>query len=117
MASLLGGAHDLADKAPRTFGTAMTMPDAAGLIWISSSRDAMPGRLPHFDQAGASRIEFACKLPSSDGGGDRETVENANPTNHMRPTAVGAFILPSVIGRLRSPASTSERVCLPATTR
>jgi hypothetical protein len=48
-------------------------------------------------RAGVSHIEFACELPSSDAFRDRETVENVNPTNHMRPTGVGAFILPSVV--------------------
>jgi hypothetical protein len=69
-----------------------------GLIRISSSRAATPVRLPHFGRAGAPDIEFAYELSSSAGRRDRETIENANPTNHMRPTAVGAFILPSMVG-------------------
>jgi hypothetical protein len=38
-------------------------------------------------------LVFTAKAPA---GAGRRCVENSNPTNHLRPTEGGAFILPSV---------------------
>jgi hypothetical protein len=38
-------------------------------------------------------LTFTAKTPA---GADRRCVEKSNPTNHLRPTEGGAFILPSV---------------------
>jgi hypothetical protein len=38
-------------------------------------------------------LTFTAKAPA---GADRRCAEKSNPTNHLRPTTVGAFILPSV---------------------
>jgi hypothetical protein len=50
-------------------------------------------------------LTFTAKAPA---GADRRCAEKSNPTNHMRPTTVGAFILPSV-GRVPVlPSSSSQ---------
>jgi hypothetical protein len=50
-------------------------------------------------------LTFMAKAPA---GADRRCVEKSNPTNHMRPTTVGAFILPSVGQVPEFPPSTSQ---------
>jgi hypothetical protein len=99
MTRLLRGAHDIADKAARTFGAAMTGPDAArpdpDLI-----RHAWPCRGIFAISAGQAlrRLNLLANCHRATAARNAKAPKNANPTNHMRPTAVGAFILQSVAG-------------------
>jgi hypothetical protein len=91
VSGLLGGAHDLTDKACRIAAVA----DAAGLdaeVVVTFSHGSPQAVSKRSD--GAFTVENTVLLPGSASRSSVATCKTVNPTNHMRPTDGGAFILP-----------------------
>ncbi len=98
MPCLLRGPHHLADEALRTLGALVAVADAAGpdMEFVVARRHGWPAPR-NMAGDGARIVEIVDICGKSASKRDALDVPKiSNPTNHMRPTDGGAFILPSV---------------------